>query len=630
MADINKTVQIIFAAEDKTSATLNTLQKEGQETFSKIEGSAATSSNNIKSTWDTLKTHWIGITTGIAAAWITVSKAWDLMEEAAQFQEQKAALNNLAGQYNTTADSIIASLVQVSDGLISNQDAVAVAAKGLLVGLNPAQLTKFMEVVKETTNVTGKSVSESFEMLINAAATGRERALKEMGIIVDLGGAYKEYAASIGKSADELTESEKQTAGVNAILGKSSEILKSLGNQADSTADKMEQFTVMMKNLKLGVGEALIIGVAGGVSALMGFSAAFNWAVGVIAYGLEKLFGLASGIPLLGALFEPLESAAKAVAENSFMAAEDAAAKSKLAYDVIFDNADQASSGIKKVTAAQDDGKVSASEYASAVKEYGDAFTLVEGKIVPLVAGTKEAATALKKLDDEIFSAKKENVDDWTALAMEYNKKEVELRTAGVYDLTKVDEWYYIQADALRKKDSDASAKAQEEQKKKTEASIDQMMKFKLGLEEIQSKERISIFEIQTKVDLAAIEAASKAFETMFGSIDAGVESTGDTLVGLFGLMGTASTTPFGMEALLAAIEQEEKLRQKEFDLQTKLIEAQINYMALKAQAMMKGEALINISADGLEPEIEAFMWQILKRIQTRANAEGAEYLLGI
>ncbi|OGC00145.1 hypothetical protein A2V82_16550 [candidate division KSB1 bacterium RBG_16_48_16] len=171
-----------------------------------------------------------------------------------------------------------------------------------------------------------------------------------------------------------------------------------------------------------------------------------------------------------------------------------------------------------------------------------------------------------------------------------------------------------------------ADKKAAAELKK----NVDAMIEFKLGLEEIQSKERVSIFEIQAKGDIASLEATSQAFETMFTSLDSGIASTGETLLGLFGMMGQASSTPFGMEVLLAAIEQEQELRQGEFDLQKKLIEAQIKYMALKATALKRNDALINISADGLEPEIEAFMWQILKRIQIRANAEGAEYLLGI
>ncbi|MBO1225040.1 MAG: hypothetical protein JYX80_11490 [Candidatus Scalindua sediminis] len=44
---------------------------------------------------------------------------------------------------------------------------------------------------------------------------------------------------------------------------------------------------------------------------------------------------------------------------------------------------------------------------------------------------------------------------------------------------------------------------------------------------------------------------------------------------------------------------------------------------------MQSGDAMITISGDGPEPELEAFMWQILQRIQIRANADGAEYLLG-
>lgn len=681
MADINKTVQIVFAAEDHASATLNTLQKNGllvtdrlqqsfetlgiksaadmqkakdqiNAAFDSIKNSGVATAEEItraesarnaaiieidktglaerKTLLEKFKEHWLGVTVAIGAATIVAQKAWALMSDAAQYDEQKTALNLLAQQYGTTADAIIASITRASNGQVSLAEAVTISSNALLKGLNPTQLEDFMDIATVVSNATGKSVSESFEGITTAVANGQEKLLKTQGIIVDLTGAWTHWADANGRTVDSLTEVEKQAISAEAVILSMADKVSALGAAGESTDDKMAQFTAMLADVKLGIGEALIVGVAGGVSALFGFSAAFNGAVGVIAWGLEKLFGLASDIPLLGAMFEPLESAAKAVAENSFAAAEDAAAKSRLAYDVIFDNAEKASSGIKKVSAAQDAGGVSASEYADAVKKYGDAFTLVEGKIVPLVASSKEAADALKKLDDEIFSAKKENVDDWTALAMEYNKLEVELRTAGVYDLTKVDEWYYIQADALRKKDSDASAKAQEEQKKKTEASIDQMMKFKLGLEEIQSKERVSIFDIQAKVDMAGIEASSKAFTTMFESIGTGIDSTSETLLGLFGMMETASTTPFGMEALLAAIEQEQALRQKEFDLQEKLIEAQINYMALKATALSKGEALINISADGLEPEIEAFMWQILKRIQTRANAEGAEYLLGI
>lgn len=38
----------------------------------------------------------------------------------------------------------------------------------------------------------------------------------------------------------------------------------------------------------------------------------------------------------------------------------------------------------------------------------------------------------------------------------------------------------------------------------------------------------------------------------------------------------------------------------------------------------------INVSADGLAPELEAFMWQILKRVQLRVAQDYGEFLLGV
>ncbi|HHT9137387.1 MAG TPA: hypothetical protein ACFYEK_09120 [Candidatus Wunengus sp. YC60] len=207
------------------------------------------------------KEHWVGVTAAITGALYTMKKAWDLAEMAAGFQEQKTALNALAAQYNITADSIIASVKQASNGLISMTDTVSVSAKALMAGLNPDQLVQFMRIVETTTNVTGDSVANSFERIIQAAAIGNERALKHMGIIVDLQGAYKHYADSINIAVQELDELTRQQIGVNAILDKGNETLARLGNQADSTADKMERLRILVQDLKLQLGELLLKGI---------------------------------------------------------------------------------------------------------------------------------------------------------------------------------------------------------------------------------------------------------------------------------------------------------------------------------------------------------------------------------
>ena len=64
-------------------------------------------------------------------------------------------------------------------------------------------------------------------------------------------------------------------------------------------------------------------------------------------------------------------------------------------------------------------------------------------------------------------------------------------------------------------------------------------------------------------------------------------------------------------------------------DLQRQLIESQINLNQSRTASLQRGNALIQIDGKGLQPHLEAFMWEILKTIQTRVNADGLELLVG-
>lgn len=243
------------------------------------------------------KDHWIGITGAITGAIYAMKKAWDLAEMASQFQEQMTSLNALSSAYGITAKSLIASVKEASGGLISMADAAKVSAKSLLEGMNPEQLVQFTRIVKETTNVTGDSVANSFERISQAAAVGQERTLRQMGIIVDLQGAYKKYAESIGTTAENLNEATRQQIGINAVLAQGSEIMQRLGNTNDSTNDKMERFMVMIKDLKLELGDLFIRAGA----AMIGVFHAIDLGLVEIANGLIKPFAIIEkGLNMIG------------------------------------------------------------------------------------------------------------------------------------------------------------------------------------------------------------------------------------------------------------------------------------------------------------------------------------------
>ena len=168
-----------------------------------------------------------------------------------------------------------------------------------------------------------------------------------------------------------------------------------------------------------------------------------------------------------------------------------------------------------------------------------------------------------------------------------------------------------------------AIKKSAEEAKKAEEAT----RKWNQEVQKMQHVEKLALIEAQSKITTAQIEADAEKTVAAFESINAGIQSTGETISKLVGEI--AGLDGLDKVKVWDIIEEEMKLRQQEFALQKDLVQQQIELMKAKVSAMQKGEALIKIEGDGLKPHLEAFMWEILRTIQTRVNADGLDMLLG-
>lgn len=151
---------------------------------------------------------------------------------------------------------------------------------------------------------------------------------------------------------------------------------------------------------------------------------------------------------------------------------------------------------------------------------------------------------------------------------------------------------------------------------------------FLIEMEKIASNERIKTIESVVKLNIAGLEADTKRIETAFKSIDNTINSTGDLLGSLFGNLDDAST--YNRLEILEQIEFERNMREKAFELQKDLVEAQIEMMEARTAALYRGDALIKVDGTGLKPHLEAMMWEVFAAIQTRANSTFNEFLLGL
>ncbi len=153
--------------------------------------------------------------------------------------------------------------------------------------------------------------------------------------------------------------------------------------------------------------------------------------------------------------------------------------------------------------------------------------------------------------------------------------------------------------------------------------------KFKTEMEKLSSDERIRAMELAVDFNIAALEADSKQAIAIIDGIGTAIESTGETLVGLGGLLGEASN--FSDKWLIEdAFEQEMELRREAIDMQKEMTTAQAEYLREKTRLLASGDGLVTIDSNGLEPALEMIMWEIIKKVQIKVNEESSALLLGM
>jgi TP901 family phage tail tape measure protein len=160
-------------------------------------------------------------------------------------------------------------------------------------------------------------------------------------------------------------------------------------------------------------------------------------------------------------------------------------------------------------------------------------------------------------------------------------------------------------------------------------AATDATKAFNLEAEKLQSAEAIAIIEANSATMVARIEADAAKTVAAFESITVSIQSTGETLTSMYGLLGDDNISKLDKLGIKKQIAEEAEARKEAFRLQERLTEAQIKALNAQAAALTGGDPLITINGDGLAPHLEAMMFEVLKAIQVRVNSDGYAMLLG-
>lgn len=165
------------------------------------------------------------------------------------------AFDQVSASVDQTSTVLLTRLKAASAGTVSDFDLIRTAnvalsgATGDLGKELGENLPRLLEIARIQAKVTGKDVDFLFNSIVEGIRKSSPLRIDNAGLIIKTGKAEEEYAASIGKTVEQLTTEEKGIAVLNATLEAGNAALEQAGNLQETNAEKIARSTATISNI---------------------------------------------------------------------------------------------------------------------------------------------------------------------------------------------------------------------------------------------------------------------------------------------------------------------------------------------------------------------------------------------
>ena len=200
-----------------------------------------------------------------AAQMFALSAAFEFFKRAGNLKVLQAGQEAYASATGVAMRGLAQDIQAATGQQVAFTDASQAAAIGIASGLNTDQLIQLGKAAKDVSAVLGRDVTDSFNRLVRGVTKAEPELLDELGIVLRLEKAKKDYADATGKEAESLTEFERSQAVANAVLeqaeSKYSRILEVTGGGQASAFNQLgvalNEVVMTIQKLLLPVAETL-------------------------------------------------------------------------------------------------------------------------------------------------------------------------------------------------------------------------------------------------------------------------------------------------------------------------------------------------------------------------------------
>jgi len=327
----------VGVAAKKTAKDVDTLGKSARNTQKGVKGVAQTASAGAKNFSGMARGMGgvVGAYAALAAQMFALTAAFGFFKRAGDLAVLQAGQKAYASATGIAMKTLAGDIIAATNAQITFKEASQAAAIGTAAGLSADQLTRLGTAAKDAAAILGRDVTDAFNRLVKGVTKAEPELLDELGIILRLDTANRNYADSLGIAVKDLTQFQKSQAVANEVLGQSeakySAVLAVTGGSAVNQFNKLGK---SMDDLVMRF-QSFLLPAANGFAKALG--------------DIPLIAGMGFALLLTGPL-KAMGISMEGLGTNAVLAKE----KQQLLYDTITNGAVKAEKAVAKLKAQQD------------------------------------------------------------------------------------------------------------------------------------------------------------------------------------------------------------------------------------------------------------------------------------
>lgn len=268
--------------------------------------------------------------TAVTSAISTIQKfGAESIQTAGRVQELTIVSQLLGQRAGLTSQEVTAEVQAIKDVGIQTDVANLLFAQFARYQLDTAQASDLARVAQDAAVLSMQNSSDALQDLLRGVLTYNKETLRNAGLNVDIQASFEAYAATLGKTAEALTEQERVQATLNAVLAEGANIQGVYAAAMESPAKQARSLSRIIFELKNALGQPFLSAWGNVIGMVTNFVKTLAAAVSeggvlypilvnlgavadLVTSGLANMAGVATeaGTSFLSALIERLGTAA--------------------------------------------------------------------------------------------------------------------------------------------------------------------------------------------------------------------------------------------------------------------------------------------------------------------------------